>query len=81
MRLYFAEPRGRDAATRVFDVELQGQPALRDFSVTSAAGGPRRSVVKEFHGVEVEDDLVVSLRRSAGSGDPPILCGMEMVAE
>ena len=38
---------------RVFDVALQGQTALRRFDIVDQAGGPFRSIVKEFNGVPV----------------------------
>ena len=81
VRLYFSEPEDRKPGERVFTVALQGQEALADFDITQAAGGPRRSVMKEFRGVQVQDDLTISLTPAGGSQAPPVLCGIELVAE
>ena len=82
VRLTFAEPRDVGPGRRVFAVALQGQDVLRDFDIVRAAGGPRRVVVREFRGVRVSDMLTVTLKRSPdASGAPPLLCGLEALAE
>jgi hypothetical protein len=80
VRLYFLEPDHLDPGRRVFDVSLQGKKALTAFDVCAAAGGPNRGVVKEFTGVRVTRDLTVTLTPAGGSA-PPVLCGVEAVAE
>jgi hypothetical protein len=77
VKLHFAEIGQTAPGSRVFDVALQGKTVLKGFDV-SAAGGVRQSIVKEFKGVEIRDDLVVDLAASAGK---PILCGLEMIQE
>lgn len=82
VRLYFAEPDRRTAGQRVFDVALQGHTVLRDFDVVKEAGGPFRSVVKEFRGVEAGAALTVHLTPSAGAAvRETLLCGVELIAE
>jgi outer membrane protein assembly factor BamB len=82
VRLYFAEPEAVRAGERVFDVSLQGKPALARFDIAAEAGGPNRAVVKEFTGVNVRDVLTVALTKSdSGKGLDPVLCGIEAVAE
>jgi len=82
VRLYFAEPDDAAPGDRVFTVELQGRTVLRDFDVVEAAGGPRRTVVREFPGVKVKDLLEVRLAPSRASSIPaPLLCGLEIRAE
>ncbi|MFO7898750.1 MAG: PQQ-binding-like beta-propeller repeat protein [Planctomycetota bacterium] len=84
VRLTFAEPSaGVEPGDRVFDVALQDERVLKGFDVCQAAGGPRRGIVREFKGVQVLDDLVISLAPRAG-GDRalgPVLSGVEVVAE
>jgi len=76
--LHFAEPHDARPGSRVFTVLLQGRPVLKDFDLVKEAGGPLRAVVKTFKGVEVKDNLTVSLEAKTGQ---PLLCGMEAVAE
>jgi len=78
VRLYFAEPDKLDLGQRVFSVALQGREVLKEFDIVKEAGGPMRGVVKEFKGVEVEEEL--KLEFSPKSGEP-LICGVEMIAE
>ena len=79
VRLHFAEPDRVQAGERVFSVSLQGEHVLKDFDIVRAAGGPnRRAVLREFKGVEIADDLKVSLSPSKGTA---LLCGIEIVSE
>ncbi len=81
VRLYFAEPDDLEPGQRVFDVSVQDQPVLRDFDIVRAAGGVRRGVVREFKHVQVGPQLTVTFRPAAASKHPPVLCGVEMIAE
>lgn len=82
VRLVFAEPDSVKAGQRVFDVTLQGAVVLKNFDVAKEAGGPRRSLVKEFTGVTASGSLVVELRPSAtATVRSPILCGIEIIAD
>ena len=76
VRLYFAEMEGKTNGQRVFDVGLQGQKVLTDFDVVAAAGGGRREVVKEFHGISIEDKLDIGFTRKTGE---PMLSGVEII--
>ena len=78
--LYFAEPRDLAVGRRVFDVALQGVPVLRGFDVAREAGGPARVIARSFEGVMAGGELTVSLTPAGGS-EPPVLCGIEIVAE
>jgi outer membrane protein assembly factor BamB len=82
VRLHFAEVDRVAPGRRVFDVSLQDHRVLEAFDVVKLAGGRNRALVKEFTGVEVTDKLKVSL--APGSDEPslpPLLCGIELVAE
>ncbi len=81
VRLYFAETEPCEVGRRVFDVHLQDKRVLEGFDIVKEAGGTNRSVVKEFKGIEVRDDLKVTLARAAGSQAEPLLCGIEILAE
>ena len=79
VRLIFAE-RSPEMKTggRVFDVLLQGKVVRTKFDIAKAAGGPGRSVVLEYKGIAVKDNLVIGLRPVAGK---PVLCGVELISE
>jgi outer membrane protein assembly factor BamB len=79
VRLHFAEPADVKPGERMFDVTIQGRRVLDDFDVLKAAGGPRRTVVKEFAAVRVDDELRLSFHPSGKR--PAILCGVEVVQE
>jgi hypothetical protein len=82
VRLHFAEPDGCQPGQRVFDVSLQGDTVLSRFDITARAGGANRPVVAEFNSVAVKDKLVVELMpATAVSAEPPVICGIEVVAD
>ena len=81
VRLYFAEFADVEAGERVFAVDLQGKRVLDGFDVCAVAGGPDRSLVREFRGIAVKQDLVISLTPTSASRRPPLLCGIELTME
>jgi outer membrane protein assembly factor BamB len=81
VRLYFAETEPCETGRRVFDVSLQGRRVLENFDIAKEAGGINRTVVREFKGIEVQDDLKIALARAAASEAEPLLCGIEIIAE
>ena len=82
VRLCFAEPAEKAPGERVFDVSIEGRRVLKDFDVVKAAGGPGRSVVKEFRSVRLGEALKLELAPSPSAPKcKPLLCGVEIVAE
>ncbi len=80
--LHFAEPEHLEPGERVFTVSLQGEPVLEDFDIVEAAGGSNRAVVREFSGISVGSELVITLTPTGKSKKRlPILCGVELVAD
>ena len=80
--LWFAEPDAPAPGDRVFDIALQGRPVVRGFDIVKVAGGPDRAVVRRFPGVEVADDLRVTLTPAPDARvRSPLLCGIEVIAE
>ena len=79
VRLYFTETDGLSRGERVFNVSLQGETALENFDIAATAGGPGRTVVQEFAGIGIKDDLAISL--TPVSGAEPVLSGVELLAE
>lgn len=78
VRLIFAELLPLASGERVFDVALQGEQVLHDFDIVKEAGGPCRSVIREFRGVRAGTHLKVSFLPKTGR---PLLCGIEAVME
>jgi outer membrane protein assembly factor BamB len=82
VRLYFSEPDAVKEGERVFDVLLQGKPALRGFDIVKEAGGRDRGVVREFKSVRAAGDLRLAFHpHSEAAVKRPILCGVEVIAE
>ncbi len=61
VRLGFMDMENQRPGERVFDIKLQGEVVDESFDIIRAAGGPNKAVVKEFEGIEVQDDLVIEL--------------------
>ncbi len=82
VRLHFVEPDGLQPGQRVFHVFLQEKKVVSNLDIAREAGGPDRALVREFAGIDVQDDLVVRLAPSPSCAVPvTILCGIEVVAE
>lgn len=81
VRLFFAETEENEIGRRLFNVSIQGRQVLEAFDIVKEAGGINRPVVKEFKGINVKDDLRITLTPAAESQAAPLLCGIEIVAE
>ncbi|UCF38026.1 MAG: PQQ-binding-like beta-propeller repeat protein [Acidobacteriota bacterium] len=80
--LYFAEPEDLASGERLFEIRIQGEPALEQLDVVREAGGARRLVVKLFKGITVEERLEIEFVPLEGSRvKDPILCGLEVIAQ
>jgi endoglucanase len=64
---------------RVFNVNIQGKPVLKDFNVQKEAGGVQKALIKEFKGVEVTNGTLevkfIALEQN------PEINGIEVMAE
>jgi outer membrane protein assembly factor BamB len=81
LRLHFAEPDDIQSGERVFNVNVQGKPALPSLDIAQEAGGRHRTLVKELRGVSVGDELVIDLIPTSTKHRAAILCGLEIHAE
>ena len=84
VRLAFSDPDNDRPGVRVFDVKLQGTTVLRGFDVAKEAGGADRSIVKEFEGIEVTENLLIELLPKVADSSPektPILQAVEIVRQ
>jgi len=80
VRLHFSEPEKVNPGERAFRVNLQGKTVAPAIDVVQEAGGPNRSLVKEFQGVQIGQELVLELAAVRGSRGT-ILCGVELRSE
>jgi hypothetical protein len=81
VRLHFAEPDDVRPGDRRFDVLLQGKPVLTGFDIAREAGGVRKALVRTFKGIAAGDAVMVEVRSAAGCARPPVLGGVELIAE
>lgn len=78
VRLHFAEiffgvpgggPAGSGIGSRVFDVIVENQIALRNFDITAAAGGPLTAAVVPLENIQVNDGVLdIDLRADVNFG-------------
>jgi hypothetical protein len=76
IRLYFAQPPAISPGT--FSVALQGTIVESALDVPRAAGGVGRSLIKEYRGIQVRDQLVIELKPAA-KGNATLLSGVEII--
>jgi outer membrane protein assembly factor BamB len=82
VRLHFMEPDDVQSGERIFSVSLQGKKMLPSVDVVQEAGQRNQSLVKEFAGVSVSDDLVIELSPYPGAKvRAAVLSGIEVQAE
>lgn len=79
--LYFAEPAEAVEGERIFNVSIQGEEVLDAFDVARESGGSYNGIAREFRGVKVADELVISLDPLTNSRYPPVISGVRVVAE
>jgi outer membrane protein assembly factor BamB len=81
VRLYFAENAEYEIGRRLFNISLQGKQVLEAFDIIKEAGRANHTVVKEFKGINVTDDLKVTLTPTTEGKADSLLCGIEIMAE
>lgn len=77
VRLHFSDPEPLPAGQRVFNVSLQGRTLIEGLDLAREGG----SAVREFKGVLIGAELKIGLKASPGSKAPPVISGIEFVAE
>jgi len=82
VRLHFAELENAAEGDRLFDVGLQGEKVLQGFDIVKEAGGRNRCLVKEFKGVKLTRELLITLTPMASAKVPEsLLGGVEILLE
>lgn len=78
VRLFFAELEDLEPGERTFDVEVEGEK-IEDLDIVALAGRPRRTLVREFRGIQVRDKLRIRLLSSENR--EPLLSGIQVLGE
>jgi len=78
LRLFFTEPNQLAVGENVFNVELEGRRLLSEFDIVEEAGGPRKTVVKEFDLKSAGPAVTISFHAQKGE---TLISGVEVVAE
>jgi outer membrane protein assembly factor BamB len=78
VQLVFSEPENLGPQERRFDIQLGDQVVEVDFDVLSQAGGPRKTLVREYRDVMLRDSLTIRFQAKAGK---PIISGVEIVRQ
>lgn len=82
VRLHFIEPAEAQPGERVFRVDIQGKTVVPALDVVKEAGAKNHTLVKEFTGVNVNEDLVIGLTPLPAAAErKTVLCGVEILAE
>ena len=82
VRLIFSEPDRLPAGGRTFDVYLQGRKVLGDFNIMREAGSNKKTIVKEFTGVEAEQAVDIRFEPAdVNRSSIPVISGVELIAE
>ena len=84
VRLAFCELENDAPGKRVFDIKLQGKLVAKDFDIFEEAGGKNQAIVKEFPGIDVDDELTIEFVPHAPGTEPnqlSVLQGIEVDRE
>ena len=78
VRLHFAESFFTSAGNRIFNVAIDGQPALSNFDIWAAAGATNKAVIKEFS-VKADRYGLIMIDFLVGAVNLPSLRGIELI--
>jgi outer membrane protein assembly factor BamB len=73
--LYFAEVERIKPGERIFEVAVQGRPAVTDLDILKEAGGYNKVIVRTLRGVEAASAIALSLTPKRGV---PVLSGVKI---
>lgn len=82
VRLYFAELVSNvGEGQRVFDISIDGEELLGGYDIVGRTGGTLRGDIREFSVGVSDNSLEIGLRRTENSDFPPLISGIELIAE
>ncbi|QDV52077.1 outer membrane protein assembly factor BamB family protein [Gimesia fumaroli] len=76
LRLYFREPDFSVPKKRVFSVNLNGKPLIKDLDIFQETASQQQILVREFSQISLNGNLDLTFTASAGT---PLVCGVELV--
>jgi len=79
VRLHFMELSENEPGKRVFDVSINGKPALTDLDVFKEAGGRFKALVKELKGVTTDEKGMMTIDFKSGKIGTPQISGIEIL--
>ena len=81
VKLHFAEVDNIAKGKRIFNVLLQGKPVLKGFDIAAQINSGCGCLAKEFRHIPIIDKLQVEFHSKSGQTAPPIISGIELIAE
>ena len=78
VRLHFSEPDRAPPGKRVFDVTLQGRPAVTALDIARETDGKAAAIVKELRGIRARGRITVGISSDVGL---PVLNAIEIAEE
>ena len=84
VRLGFSGLMNDQVGQRVFDVSLQGEPVLTGFDIVKESGSSNEAIIKEFRGINVENNLTIELsskEESPSIDQAPVINFIEVLRE
>jgi hypothetical protein len=79
--LHFAETYWAAPGKRVFNVDINGRPVLKNFDILASAGRKDRAVVKAFRGITSDSNGHIVIDLTKGSADQPKIDGIQVIHE
>ena len=79
VRLHFAETKFDAPGQRVFNVDINGKPALHDFDILKEAGGKNKAMVREVAGIlpDASNRVIIQFRK--GGADEAKVNAIEII--
>ena len=77
--LHFMEPAQVRKGDRIFDVMINGKKVLSQLDIIRETQAPNRALAKQVK--SIGPCITVELALKPVSGKPPLLCGVEIIAE
>ena len=79
VRLHFGEVQLDAPGKRIFNVDINGKPALVNFDIVREAGGNLKSIIKEIPGIFPDKDGKIVIDFRNGSAGEPMINAIEVL--
>ncbi|HIQ20144.1 MAG TPA: hypothetical protein EYH34_02745, partial [Planctomycetes bacterium] len=81
VRLHFADLFNDQPGRRVFDIKIEDKLVAKELDIVKEAGGPNRALVKEFPGIQADDNITIEFISRASEANRetvPLVCAIEL---